>query len=90
MDQINFTGKNRSDAVTKVTRRMTDRIMQKSQRQASFDSDFVDGDLLPPQSSRARSTSQYYHRLDEQSHQQLIDSAVTWIQQEKMFKDAKN
>ena len=71
MDQINFTGKNRSDAVTKVTRRMTDRIVQKSQlkRQASFDSDFVDGDLLPPQSSRARSTSQYYHRLDEQSHQ---------------------
>ena len=70
MDHINFTGKNRSDAVTKVAKKTTDRIMQKSKlkRQASFDSDVVDGDLLPPQSSRPRSTSQYYHRLDEQSH----------------------
>ena len=65
---IHFTGKNKSHAVIKVAQQVNLNVAA-VKRQDSFDSNFIDDEhLLPPNSSRARSTSQYYHRLDEQSH----------------------
>lgn len=63
-----FTSHNRSisriKAVSKARRHTLKRSHHK--RQTSFDSELSCGnEIAPPRTARARSTSQYYHHLDE-------------------------